>query len=722
MNATNRAIGQKIDASVYRRAERLHWAHRQGLVPGGQVRPAWIDGGKAFWYVRRTGEQKEIILVDPVAGIREVVADPQFPGKMAAEAGSFLEPKSPDKKHAVFRRGHDLWVRSLEDDRERPLTIDGEPGYEYGTGPDSMRPNTILRVLGIPDLPPAIVWSPDSTRVLAHRTDQRDLREVHWVEARPADGSEPALHTKRYPYPGDEKAPLAELVVLHVESGAVVRAKAEPLVMPFFSPIQWKWVWWAEDGSAAYFLDQPRDYRTLRLNRMDPDTGGVTTVLAESGRTRVEPNQYLGAPPMVRVLSAGAEVLWYSQRDGWGHLYLYDAQTGALKNQVTSGDWAVREILWVDEPARVVYFTASGLVPEDPYRRSVCRAGLDGSGFAKVVDDDLDHVVAVPPDAAYFVDSASTVTVAPVITVRGWDGRVIVELERADASGLEALGWRPPEHFRVKAADGRTDIYGVIHLPAGFDPAKRYPVVDSPYPGPQTNRLSPAFDQGFFGYMSEQIAALGFVVVALDGRGTPGRSKAFHDESYGRIATAGTLEDHVAAFRQLAETRPWMDLDRGVAVFGMSGGGFAAVRAMLDFPEVFTVGVAICGSHDNQYYMQGVGEMYDGPPSEADYAASSNVKDADRLEGKLLLIHGGMDDNVSPQHTLRLADRLLAADKDFDLLIIPAADHIFIGYEHHMLRRLWDYLICHHLGAEPPEGYRIAPTPLDMDLISGFFS
>ncbi|MEV4021163.1 DPP IV N-terminal domain-containing protein [Nonomuraea angiospora] len=709
-----------IDASVYQNAERLHWAHRQGLIPGGQVHPRWIDGGRRFWYVRHTDQEKEIILVDPAAGTREAVTDLEFAGK----AGGFLDVESPDGRYAVFRRGHDLWIRTPADGRERPLTTDGEADYEYGTGPDAMKPNTILRVLGIPDMPPAIAWSPDSARVLAHRTDQRGVREVHWVEARPADGGEPALHTKRYAYPGDDRVPLAELVVLHGESGAVVRAKAEPLVMPPFSPIQWRWAWWAEDGSAVYYLEQPRDFRTLRLNRMDPETGEVTMVLSESGRTRVEPNQYMGAPPMVRVLGSGREVLWYSQRDGWGHLYLYDARTGTLKNQVTAGDWAVREILWVDETERVVYFTASGLVPEDPYRRSVCRAGLDGGGFAKVVGDELDHVVSVPdgPErAAYFVDSASAVETAPVITVRGWDGRVIVELERADPSGLEKLGWRPPERFRVKAADGETDIYGVIHLPPDFDPAKRYPVVDSPYPGPQTNRLSPAFDQGFFGYMSEQIAALGFVVVAVDGRGTPGRSKAFHDESYGRIATAGTLADHVAAFRQLAATRPWMDLDRGVAVFGMSGGGFATVRAMLDFPEVYTVGVAVCGSHDNQYYHQAVGEMYDGPPPDTDYAASSNTEDAALLEGRLLLIHGGMDDNVSPQHTLRLADRLLAADKDFDLLIVPGADHLFIGYEHHMLRRLWDHLVRHHLGAEPPQGYRLKPTPLDMDLISGFF-
>ncbi|MFI6500485.1 DPP IV N-terminal domain-containing protein [Nonomuraea typhae] len=704
-----------LTAEVYRDAERLHWSHRQELMPGAQVRPLWTDGGGTFLYARRTTEGNEFVRVDPAAGTREAVSAPDFAG-----GGDFTAAPSPDGRFAVYREGHDLWLRDLESGRARPLTTDGEPDYEYGTGPDSMEPRTLMRALGLPGMPPAVAWSPDSRRILAHRTDQRRVRQVHWVEARPADGSEPALHAKRYPYPGDGEPPLAELVVLDAESGEVVRGKGAPLVMPFFSPIQWRWVWWSADGTAVFYLEQSADHRTLRLNRMDPDSGEVTTILSETGATRVEPNQFMGAPPIVEII--GDEVLWYSQRDGWGHLYLYDVVSGTLKKQVTSGAWAVREILHVDEAERVVYFVASGLAGEDPYRRSVCRAGLDGSGFAKVIDDDLDHAVTVSENAGYFVDSASTVASAPVTTVRGWDGSVLVELERPDTTALEALGWRAPQQFRVKAADGRTDIHGVIHLPRDFDPAKRYPVIDSPYPGPQVNRLMPGFDQGFFGNMSEQLAALGFVVVALDGRGTPGRDKPFHDVSYGRLATAGSIDDHVAALRHLAETRPWMDLDRGVAAFGMSGGGFATVRAMLDHPDFYTVGVSICGSHDHRHYHQGVAEMYDGPPAETDYAKGANAEDAHLLEGKLLLIHGGMDDNVSPTHTLRLADRLLAADKDFELRIVPAADHLFIGHEHHLLRWLWDFMVRHHMGAEPPAGYRIAPTPLDMDLISGFFS
>jgi dipeptidyl aminopeptidase/acylaminoacyl peptidase len=414
------------------------------------------------------------------------------------------------------------------------------------------------------------------------------------------------------------------------------------------------------------------------------------------------------------------EMLWYSQRDGWGHLYRYDLRTGALLGQVTSGQWAVRQILRVDGAARVVYFTASGLVDEDPYRRTVCRVGLDGTGFAKVTDDELDHIVTMPDNQEYFIDSASTVDIPPVSRVRDWAGRVLVELEHADITKLTATGWTSPERFRVKAADGVTDIYGVLYRPRGFDPAQRYPVVDSVYPGPQVDRVTPSFDPGGMGLDAEPIAALGFVVVAVDGRGTPGRSKSFHDASYGHLADAGCLADHVAALRQLAQTRPWMDLDR-VGAFGHSGGGFATARAMLDFPEVYKAGVALSGPHDVRFFNLGFVEAYDGADNPEAWARASNVDIADRLTGKLLLIHGEMDDQVHPDHTLRLADRLIAADKDFELLIVPGAEHTFIDCLAYVRKRCWDFLVRELMGTQPP-AYRPAPIAIDPQLLGELFA
>ncbi|MFF0274827.1 DPP IV N-terminal domain-containing protein [Streptomyces sp. NPDC004330] len=755
----------------YQAAERLlrRPARPGELVVGDKVRPQWIDGGARFWYAVADGAGKRFVLVDPAAGSRRPAFDhARLAASLAAAAGQPVDPEalpfpgielsdgevrfaafgaywrcdldayacgpaeftapgnpldviSPDGRSAVSQRGHDLWARSLSDGREWPLTTDGAPGHAYGRGPAATGNATLLRKLGLPHLPPAVAWSPDSTRVLAHRTDEREVRRTHLVEARPADGGAPRPHTQPYAYAGDEHLPLAELVVLDVAEGTVVRARTEPLIMTHVSPVTVKWAWWSADGSAVHFLARPRDHRSLTLNRLDPVTGEVATLIGESGETRVEPNQWMTEPPLVRVLAD--EVLWFSQRDGWGHLYRYDLHTGELLGRVTSGPWLVRQILRVDEAERVVYFTASGLVEEDPYRRTVCRVGLDGSGFTRLTDDALDHVTVQPegPYAReYFVDSASTVDTAPVTTVRDWTGRVLVELERADVTGLVATGWTAPERFRVKAADGETDVYGVLYRPRGFDPARRYPVVDTLYPGPQVNRVAPCFDPGGMGLDAEPLAALGFVVIALDGRGTPGRSKAFHDASSGRLADAGSLADHVAALGQLAGTRPWMDLDR-VGVFGHSGGGFAAARALLDFPEVYRAGVALSGSHDAPTFNAGFVEAYDGAGAPAAWARTSNLDLADRLAGRLLLVHGEMDDQVHPQQTLRLAERLLAAGKDFELHVVPGAEHTFIDCLAHVRTRCWDFLVRELAGAQPP-AYRPAPLLIGPELLADMFA
>lgn len=756
-----------VDPAAYRTAEQLLRHNRGTLVRGAKIRPRWIDGGPRFWYTVDSDAGRRFVIVDPVAGTRRLAFDHmRLAAALAAASGhdvdaaalpfaafepiggairftafgeyyrcdldgyacervqdppmpGMFEIMAPDGKHAVYRDGPDLRVRSLADDTVRVSTEDGSADCEYGVNPDYVRFSSTLRRFGVPDLPPAAVWSPDSTRVLTHRTDQRDVRTTHLVQALPPDGGAPRLLTYRFAFPGDERMPLAEFVVLDTATGEVVHAAAEPVAMPIISPLARRWAWWAEDGSAVYYLGATRDGKTLRLHRFDPASGVVRTVLGESGATRVDPVQFPMEPPLVEVLEATGEVLWYSQRDGWGHLYLHGLDDGEPRVQLTSGQWAVRQILHVDQRRRTVYFVASGLVAEDPYRRTVCRVGLDGTGFARVTDDDLDHVVTVAPDRSCFLDSASTNEIPPVSTVRGWDGSVLVELERADISSLVRTGWRPPERFRATAADGTTEIHGMLYRPHGFDPAKKYPVLNHPYFFPTAHRVTPSFDPGHYGYDAEALAALGFVVVAVDGRGSPGRDKAFHDASYGRFADAVGLADHVAALRELAATRPWMDMDR-VGSFGMSAGGFATVRAMLDYPELFKVGVAECGMHDLRYVDLGLAETYNGPFDAQTYAAASTVDMADRLTGRLLLVHGGLDDSVSPHLTLRLADRLAQADKDFELLILPGADHSFLGYEHHLNRRRWDFLVRHLMGARPPD-VRLTPVQMDPDTLAELF-
>lgn len=756
----------QLDAQDYARAETLLPFTRSKLVAGATVKPVWIGKGPRFWYRRDGPDGHAFFVVDPAERSRKPAFDhARLAGALASASGEQvdasalpftaitlpdgavefdafgahwrcdletyacekveghawpnpMEAKSPDGKWAVSRGGHDLWIRSRETGEERPLTSDGAPDHSYASPPDCLSFGALLRKVGVPHMPPLLSWSPDSRRLVTHRIDQRDLELSHLVEAAPPGGGRPVLHSYRYALPGDETVGTSELIVFDAETGAVT-ARTAPILMWLMSPFMSGEIWWSEDASAVYFIEQPRDLKTLRLKRLDPATGEVRTLIEEQADGYLSANPVLGSKPIVCVLSGGDEALWYSQRDGWGHLYLYDTKTGALFNQVTSGDWAVQEILHVDEQQRVAYVLAAGLVASDVYRRQVCRVGLDGQGFTRLSGDDLDHAVTVSPDGSCYLDSASAPDTPPVIRVCDWSGHVLVELERADISRLLETGWTPPERFCVKAADGVTDIYGVLHRPHAFDPEQSYPVLDSPYPGPQHGRVLAGFGDRIE-YDVEALAALGFVVVALDGRGTPGRSKAFHELAHGRLDTAGFLEDHVAAIRQLAETRPWMDLDR-VGIFGLSGGGFATVRALCAYPDFFKVGVSSCGNHDQRLYQAAWGETHIGPLAETSeaYLSASNPEIAERLQGKLLLIHGEMDDNVHPHLTMRLVDRLIAANKDFDLLIVPGAEHTFLGYIGYVYRRRWDFLVRHLRGAEPPAGYRISEPTVSLEGLFG---
>jgi dipeptidyl aminopeptidase/acylaminoacyl peptidase len=774
------AVQSPLPVAAYERAERMLWPYRSGLVLRGQVVPEWIGDGSRFWYRVDTARGREFVLVDPEKGVRAPAFDHErlaaalsaaggrdarpydlpvetimigagagavegagegevevglsaddtrwrcrIPGYACERAASgplgspLLESASPDGRWVAFRRGHDLWVRSAATGEESALTTDGTADRGYAVHPDCARSAHLLRRLGVFEATPVVLWSSDSRRLLLHRTDQRGVPLMHLVESAPADGGRPRVHRYRYAMPS-EPVPRGEWLIIDVPSRTVVAAAAEPFILHWLSPIQQRKAWWSADGATVYHLEQPRDPRTLRLNAIDAATGDVRTLIEETGDTRVEAAQSWRQRPMVHVLAGGHEALWYSQRDGWGHLYRYDLDGGTMAGQVTKGAYTVQRILHVDEGERVAYLAVSGLVADDPYRRSLVRVGLDGGEPARLTDDDLDHEVTAPPHGRWFVDSASTPDTPPVTTVRGRDGSVLIELERADATRLVAAGWSPPERVRTVAADGATPVYGLLYKPHGFDPARRYPVVDHPYPGPQITRVQPTFYQGALGCEAEALAALGFAVLAVDGRGTPGRDKTFHDHSYRNLGSCGGLDDHVAALHQLAATRPWLDLDL-VGIFGTSGGGFTAVRALLTYPRTYKVGVAEAGNHDNRFYQAVWAEHYDGPcdaDAHPDVAARlSNTELAGNLAGRLLLVHGEMDDNVTPYLTMRLVDRLIAANKDFDLLIVPGAEHSFVGSQHYVIRRRWDYLVRHLMGCEPPE-YRLADLPAHPDAVA----
>ncbi|MGW6460339.1 DPP IV N-terminal domain-containing protein [Streptomyces sp. NPDC055078] len=747
-----------LSAADYARAEQMLPHNRSKLVRGAQVRPGWLADGTRFWYRTETADGRRFVVVDPRAGTRQDAFDH---GRLAAalsEASGTAfdggrlpfasidlgddgvefdaagtrwryadgvctkaddrhpvamgELPSPDGKWVAFTRDHNIRVRAADGSAEFALTTDGEEYHDYGSNLDVALSQNLMRNIGV-TMPPMAVWSPDSTRLLTHRTDQRHLPGQVLVEAAPRGGGRPVEQRFRYAMPTDEEHATLSFAVLDIDARTVVHEQGEPSHIGFLSPVALNWVRWSADGSGVHFLRAAKGLKTLSMHRLDPETGATTTLVSESSATRVDPSAVIMDKAPARVLDSG-EVIWFSQRDGWGHLYLYGAD-GTPAGRITGGEWLVSSLLHVDEQARTVFFMASGLVKDDPYARQLCRVGLDGTGFTRLTDDDLHHEVTASPSGEVFLDSASTVDTPPVTVVRDISGTVLVEVERADVTALAAEGWTAPERFTVKAADGVTDIHGILWRPHGFDPAQRYPVIDNPYPGPQLHRVESGFTASFTG-PPEAMAALGFAVVAVDGRGTPGRSEAFRNHSYGDLSGAGTLEDHIAAIRQLAVRHPWLDTDR-VGVFGISGGGFATGRAMLAHGDFYKVGVALAGNHDMRYYLAAWTEWYLGDLNDESLRGTSNPELAGNLTGKLLLVHGELDDNVLPHLTTRLVDALIEADKDFDLLIVPGVEHSFHGRMHYVLRRQWDYFVRHLHGTEPPAGRRVKPFPVDMEML-----
>lgn len=635
---------------------------------------------------------------------------------------------SPDGRWAAFRKDHNLWIRSLEDGAEFALTSDGVEHYSYAASTGN-NTRTVSDQRSGRGPTPVVLWSPDSRRLLTNRVDERKVKELYLLQSVPDDGSlRPKPYSFRFSMANDEHKAQVHQFVFDVMTRERVDLKFPVFCAPFFTPIEIHDVWWSRDGREIEYIERGPFYRTLTLHVADARTGESRKLIEESGETFVE----LASPgrlPMVERLTSG-EILWFSERDGWGHLYLYD-QHGRSR-QITKGEWLVRGIVGIDERSRTVYFTASGREPNrNPYYRHLYRVQLDGSGLELLTPENAEHQINIfgedwfsllgpdplpregetrglAPSGKYFIDVYSRPDLPPTSVLRAIDGRLIATLETADISALEREGFTMPEPFEVLAADEQTKLYGTILRPSRFDPAKKYPVIDSIYPGPQIIRTFPTFSMTVFDPVAPSanaLAELGFIVVTVDGRGTPHRSKAFYNASYGKLGDAGNLEDHIAALKQLAQRYPSMDLER-VGIFGQSGGGYASTRAMLKHPDFYKVAVSGAGNHDQRGYLAFWGETYNGPDNGENYLAAANAPLAKNLQGKLLLIHGDMDDNVPPALTMQVVDGLIKANKDFDMLIVPNAGH-GVMREAYATRRMWDYFVRHLMGAQPPAGYRI---------------
>ena len=751
------SLAQSVTEEDYARAERMLRQYTAPMVFRASVSPQWMDDG-TFWYRVDTQAGHEFVRVFPEA--RRNRRRPAFDHGRLAEAlgnvtgktytaatlpfntfdfggddssisvtfddsayscdlrryrcdrtgdaertrggGGFrfrpLEIQSPDGTREAFVRDHDLWVRDLATGAERQMTFDGEEDYGYATNNAGWTRSDS----------PVLLWSPDSRKIATFRHDGRGVSMMHLVNTQ--QGA-PELQSWRYPFPGDSLIFRIERVVIHVDDARMVRLQMPPddhrstITDHIVDGGQWADIEWSDESDRLFFVSSSRDHKVATLREADPETGEVRDI-----HTEVEDTFYESGYNQINwtAFEGSEEFVWYSQQDDWGHLYLHDLQTGALKNRITSGPWKVLAVQRWDPEERVILFTGAGREEGDPYFQYLYRVDFDGSDLRLLTPDSLNHSISFSPDYRYFIDTASSPTTPQVITLRSTeDGRSVVELERADISQLVASGWKPPIPFTVKARDGQTDLYGLMYTPTNLDPNRRYPILNYLYPGPQSGSVG---SRSFTPARSDKqaVSELGFVVVELDAMGSPMRSKSFHEAYYGNMGDNG-LPDQITGIEQLAGRNRFMDLDR-VGIWGHSGGGFASTAGVLRYPDFYKVAVSGAGNHDNATYEDDWGEKWQGlleryPDGTTSYDNQANHLLVDNLKGKLLIAHGSMDSNVPQNNTLLLAEALMNAGKDFDMLIFPNSGHGFRQGDYWMRRR-WDYFVRHLIGVEPPKEFK----------------
>ncbi|HUA26984.1 MAG TPA: DPP IV N-terminal domain-containing protein [Steroidobacteraceae bacterium] len=647
----------------------------------------------------------------------------------AADQSDPMPSRAPRGGFEVRLRDHNLWIRG-PDGNEKAVTTDGIAHYGYGCMPESCAVAIYLRRMGV-NLFPALAWSPDGKRFVYHRLDERHVEEMFLLQAVPDDGSfRPRLHSYRYDIVG-ERGAFTEHFIYDIETGKSTPIEYRPISASLVSAMHHSRVWWDPAGDRVYLIDISTRGKHIRLVQADGKSGSARVLIEESVHGSILPSWSWQVPPTTRTLRNG-DVIWFSERSGWGHFYLYDGKSGALKSAITTGEWLARDVLHVDEEGGYLYFTGSGREAGDNvYSVKAYRARLDGSGVELLTPEPGMHVFFLaPPNLAggesegvpsfapggkCFIDRMGGVDALATWVLRAANGRKIAELAREDASPLPPFTM--PESFTVKSADGKWDLHGVLLKPANFDPAKSYPVVEHIYPGPQTMRMPGSFSGATFGSAifgpaifgdAQALADLGFIVFLFDGRGNMGRSKPFRDLSYHHMETAGSLEDHVFALKQLAKDRPYLDLDR-VGIFGTSGGGFATGQALTQFPDFYKVGVASAGNHENRINIAKWSETYHGLAGEVDYDKVFAGKHASQLKGRLLLAHGEMDDNAHPAGTMRMADAFIKAGKQFDMLIMPGVHHA-IMWDPYFRRVQQNYFLKHLMNAALPDEPNLVPV------------
>jgi dipeptidyl aminopeptidase/acylaminoacyl peptidase len=725
------SIFSQITAADYKRADDLA-LQITGKFFNGSVRPVWIGETSNFVYENTTPDGTEYYIIDCDSGTKKKAFDQQkFALSFEAVLGRKVEPRklpikdlifsdklgsfafvcddynwlcnlrdykivkrekvnervrqnswdwgfrdelenapviSPDKKWTAFIKNYNVYIKSNSDSKEYQLSRDGGLGEYYSS---------------------YIKWSDDSRKIAAYRIKPAEKHMIYYIESSPEDQLQPKHYSYEYQKPGDavpQKFP--QLFDVEAKKHIVVdnSAIADQYSLNNFT--------WSRDNSYYTFEYNKRGHQVYQVIKVDASTGKSNAIIDERSATFID---YSGKNFRYDIQDKG-EIVWASERDGWNHLYLYDSGSGKVKNQITKGEWVVRGVSFVDEKNRQIVFQASGMEPGDPYFVHYYRINLDGSALVRLTEGNGNHEATFSPDKKFFIDTWSRVDSPPVSVLRRTsDASQVMVLEKADVSKLLETGIKFPESFTAKGRDGVTDIWGMIIRPVNFDPSKKYPVIEYIYAGPHSSFVPKSF-RPFYGEMS-QLAELGFIIVQIDGMGTSNRSKAFHDVCWKNLKDAG-FPDRILWIKAAASKYPYMDIER-VGIYGGSAGGQNAAGAVLFHPEFYKVAVAACGCHDNRMDKMWWNEQWMGWPVGEEYAQSSNVENAWRLKGRLLLINGEMDNNVDPASTEQLVNALIKANKEFEYVFVPGAKHISNGGVYGSRKRR-DFFVKYLLGYEPP--------------------
>jgi dipeptidyl aminopeptidase/acylaminoacyl peptidase len=719
----------QVTPEDYRRADSIRKLN--DLVYHGFIRPQWIDSSHWFWYKVKTRRGQEYFLVDAAkqkkteafnqeklcSRINDQTSKSHKPYSLPISRISFKnnlrelnfeldsftwkcnlsnyklkrcskvekeKPRrywgesidelgnppvvSPDSQWVACIRNFNVYIKDRKTKAEYQLSYDGAEGEFYSS---------------------FLEWSPDSKLIAVNKIRDNKKHYVHFIESSPKEQLQPKLHKIEYLKPGDA------LPIRHPSLFSVDEKKQIPFSTSEFEHQYYisDITWWKDSRGFTFEFNQ-RGHQVYQVVEVDAATGAVRIIIDEKSKTFID---YSSKRYRFDV-NNGEEIIWASERDGWNHIYLYDGKTGTIRNQITRGEWVVRGVEQVLEKERQLIFRAGGKNPgEDPYFIHYYRINFDGSGLVDLTPEASNHRATFSADHRYFIDSYSTVEQPPVTVLRdATDGTILMQLESSDISDLVAAGWTPPEVFHTKGRDGKTDIWGNVYCPLDFDTAKSYPVIEFIYAGPHSSFVQKSFRPvpWFSG-----LAELGFIVVQIDGMGTSNRSKAFHDVCWQNLKDGG-FPDRIIWMKALADKYPYIDTTR-VGIFGGSAGGQNALSALLFYPEFYKVAVSSCGCHDNRMDKIWWNEQFMGYPIGPHYEACSNVVNAPNLQGRLLIMVGEVDDNVDPASTMQVADALIKAKKEFELVVLPGVGHTSGGKYGERKRR--DFFVRHLLDVEPPE-------------------